>query len=302
MEYIIEANNITKKYGNFKALNNLNINISKGDIYGLVGKNGAGKTTLIRILCKLEKPTSGYYSLYGVSSNNNNIYKELSRVGALIENPYLYYNMTAYDNLKVLFKLKGIPSYDDINSLLEEVGLLKYKDKKVYTYSLGMRQRLMIAMLLVGNPDILILDEPINGLDPEGIIEIRELLLKLNKDRNITILISSHYLDELSKITTKYGFIDKGSIIKEITSSELNSITKHKIILKIKNIKKISLYLEGKYSYEVNDNTTITIYDDIKIPKLINELVSNDIEVDDIYEVKETLESYYLNLLGGSND
>ena len=302
MEYIIEANNITKKYGNFKALNNLNIHISKGDIYGLVGKNGAGKTTLIRILCKLEKPTSGDYSLYGVSSNDNNIYKELSRVGALIENPYLYYNMTAYDNLKVLFKLKGIPSYDDINNLLKEVGLLKYKDKKVYTYSLGMRQRLMIAMLLVGNPDILILDEPINGLDPEGIIEIRELLLKLNKDRNITILISSHYLDELSKITTKYGFIDKGSIIKEITSSELNSITKHKIILKIKNIKKISLYLEGKYNYEVNDNTTITIYDNIKIPKLINELSNNNIKVDDIYEVKETLESYYLNLLGGSND
>lgn len=302
MEYIIEANNITKKYGNFKALNNLNIHISKGDIYGLVGKNGAGKTTLIRILCKLEKPTLGDYSLYGVSSNDNNIYKELSRVGALIENPYLYYNMTAYDNLKLLFKLKGIPLYDDINSLLEEVGLLKYKDKKVYTYSLGMRQRLMIAMLLVGNPDILILDEPINGLDPEGIIEIRELLLKLNKDRDITILISSHYLDELSRITTKYGFIDKGSIIKEITSSELNSITKHKIVLKIKNIKKISLYLEGKYSYEVNDGTTITIYDDIKIPKLINELSNNNIEVDDVYEVKETLESYYLNLLGGSND
>ena len=162
MEYIIEVKNLEKKYGNFKALNNLNIHIENGSIYGLVGKNGAGKTTLIRLLCGLEEPTSGTYSIYRISNKDKSINKERQKIGAIIEYPCLYYNMNAYDNIKEVYKIKGITSYEEIDSLLDKVGLLIEKNKKVRTFSLGMKQRLMIACALVGNPDLLILDEPIS--------------------------------------------------------------------------------------------------------------------------------------------
>lgn len=303
MGYIIEANNLEKRYGNFKALNNLNMHIEKGRIYGLVGKNGAGKTTLIRLLCGLEEPTSGIYSIYGVSNKDKNINKERQRIGAIIEYPYLYYNMNAYDNIKEIYKIKGITSYEEIDNLLDKVGLLKEKNKKVRTFSLGMKQRLMIACALVGNPDLLILDEPINGLDPEGIIEIRKLVLDLNKKSNITILISSHYLDELSKIATNYGFINKGHIIEEVSYEELNNKISEKTIIKIKDITKLSKYLDdNSINYEKTGKEEITIYNKINIPKFITELNNNKIEIEDIKEEKDTLENYFLKLLGGENE
>ena len=303
MEYIIEVKNLEKKYGNFKALNNLNIHIEKGSIYGLVGKNGAGKTTLIRLLCGLEEPTSGIYSIYRISNKDKNINKERQKIGAIIEYPYLYYNMNAYDNIKEVYKIKGITSYEEIDSLLDKVGLLKEKNKKVRTFSLGMKQRLMIACALVGNPDLLILDEPINGLDPEGIIEIRKLVLDLNKKSNITILISSHYLDELSKIATNYGFIDKGHIVEEISYEELNSKIREKTTVKIKDTDKLAEYLDdNNINYEKTGKEEITIYNKINIPKFITELNNNKIEIEDIKEEKDTLENYFLKLLGGENE
>ena len=218
-------------------------------------------------------------------------------------NSYLSLNMNAYDNIKEVYKIKGITSYEEIDSLLDKVGLLKEKNKKVRTFSLGMKQRLMIACALVGNPDLLILDEPINGLDPEGIIEIRKLVLDLNKKSNITILISSHYLDELSKIATNYGFIDKGHIVEEISYEELNSKIREKTTVKIKDTDKLAEYLDdNNINYEKTGKEEITIYNKINIPKFITELNNNKIEIEDIKGEKDTLENYFLKLLGGENE
>lgn len=199
------TNELCKSYRNFKALHRLNMHIPKGAIYGFVGKNGAGKTTLIRQICGLQNPTSGSYSLYGVKNTDPAIRKVRKRMGAVVETPAIYQDMTAAENLKMQYQLLGLPSFEGIPELLELVGLEKVGKKKAKDFSLGMRQRLGIAIALYGNPDFLVLDEPINGLDPQGIVEIRELILKLNQEYQITVLISSHILDELAKLATHYG-------------------------------------------------------------------------------------------------
>lgn len=200
MEYVLKTNSLSKSYKNFKALNELTMNVPKGAIYGFVGKNGAGKTTLIRLICGLQEPTSGGYSLYGVSNSQKEILKSRRRMGAVVETPSIYMDLTAVDNLKEQYRVLGIPSYDSIPELLKLVGLENTGKKKAKNFSLGMRQRLGIAIALAGDPDFLVLDEPINGLDPQGIIEMRELILKLNREHQITVLISSHILDELSRL------------------------------------------------------------------------------------------------------
>lgn len=211
--------------------------------------------------------------------------------------------MSARDNLILQFKLVGMSSLDDVDSLLKLVGLEKTGKKKAKHFSLGMKQRLGIAIALANNPDFLILDEPINGLDPQGIIEIRELILKLNKEKRITILISSHYLDELSKIATHYGFLDNGSIIKEISSRELSQKLEHKFILKVNNQDNFIKYFEeNRISYEVVDNTTINVYGEHNLSKFISELSKKNLIADDIHEQEESLESYYMNLLGGGKN
>lgn len=212
------TNELCKSYRNFKALHRLNMHIPKGAIYGFVGKNGAGKTTLIRQICGLQNPTSGSYSLYGVKNTDPAIRKVRKRMGAVVETPAIYQDMTAAENLKMQYQLLGLPSFEGIPELLELVGLEKVGKKKAKDFSLGMRQRLGIAIALYGNPDFLVLDEPINGLDPQGIVEIRELILKLNQEYQITVLISSHILDELAKLATHYGFIEGGTLIKEISA------------------------------------------------------------------------------------
>ena len=254
MEYILQTQNLEKRYKNFKALNNLNMHIPKGSIYGLIGKNGAGKTTLIRVICGL---------LYGISNTNKKITDARKRMGAIIELPAIRLEATAKDNLKEQYKIVGLPNYDNLEELLKIVGLAKTGKKKAKNFSLGMKQRLGIAIALVGNPDFLILDEPINGLDPEGIIEIRELILRLNKERQITFLISSHYLDELSKIATEYGFIDKGKIIKEISKKELEKSSRKRIEIKV-----------SKRNCIING----------------------------FNEKEESLENYYINLIGGNSN
>jgi len=303
MEYVLETNNLEKKYKDFRALNHTNVHIEKGAIYGLIGKNGTGKTTLIRIICGLQKPTYGNYAIYGVDNSNSEISNVRKRMGAIIETPSIYGEMTARDNLIEQYKLVGMPSLDGIDDLLKLVGLDKTGKKKAKNFSLGMKQRLGIAIALANNPDFLILDEPINGLDPQGIIEIRKLILKLNKEKRITILISSHYLDELSKIATHYGFLDNGSIIKEISSDELMKKMEHKIILTVNDSKEFVKYFEeNKISYEVVDSKTINVYGKYNLSKFINELSKKNLIADEVHEQEESLENYYMNLIGGSNN
>ena len=303
MEIVLETNNLEKKYKDFRALASTNIHIEKGAIYGLIGKNGAGKTTLIRIVCGLQEPTNGSYIIYGKSNNSNDIISARKRMGAIIETPSIYGEMTARDNLTLQYKLVGMPSLDGIDDLLKLVGLEDTGKKKAKNFSLGMKQRLGIAISLANNPDFLILDEPINGLDPQGIIEIRELILKLNKERRITILISSHYLDELSKIATHYGFLDSGSIIQEITSEELMKKMEHKIILTVNDPKEFVKYFEeNNTSYEVMDSKTINVYGKHNLSKLVSGLSKKNLIADDIHEQEETLENYYMNLIGGGNN
>lgn len=303
MEYVLETNNLEKKYKDFRALNHTNIHIEKGAIYGLIGKNGAGKTTLIRIVCGLQEPTNGSYIIYGKSNNSNDIISARKRMGAIIETPSIYGEMTARDNLIEQYKLVGMPSLDGIDDLLKLVGLEDTGKKKTKNFSLGMKQRLGIAIALANNPDFLILDEPINGLDPQGIIEIRELILKLNKERRITILISSHYLDELSKIATHYGFLDSGSVIQEITSEELMKKMDHKIILKVNDPKEFVKYFEEQnISYEVMDSKTINVYGKQNLSKLVSGLSKKNLIADEVHEQEESLENYYMNLIGGGNN
>ncbi len=303
MEIVLETNNLEKRYKDFRALNHANIHIEKGAIYGLIGKNGAGKTTLIRIICGLQEPTSGSYIIYGKRNNSTDIINARKRMGAIIETPSIYREMTARDNIILQYKLVGMPEYDGVNELLKLVGLENTGKKKAKDFSLGMKQRLGIAIALANNPDFLILDEPINGLDPQGIIEIRELILKLNKEKRITILISSHYLDELSKIATHYGFLDSGSIIQEITSEELMKKMEHKLILKVSDEKEFVKYFEkNKISYEVVDSKTINVYGKYNLSKFINELSKKNLIADEIHEQQESLENYYMNLIGGGNN
>lgn len=303
MNYVIEAASLTKKYKNFKALDDLNLHVPVGSIYGLIGKNGAGKTTLIRLICGLQKVDTGEYYIYGIKNTDKEILNVRSRIGAIVETPAIYENLSARDNIIEELTLLGSPTFDDVDELLKLVGLSDVGAKKAGKFSLGMRQRLGIAIALAGNPDILILDEPINGLDPEGIIDIRELILKLNKEKNITILISSHYLDELSKIATHYGFVDKGKMKREISKDELINKMKHKIILKVNDAKKFIPYLDAQnITYEIENNKTINIFSNIKIPKLISDLAKNNLEVIDVLEASETLENYFLNLIGGDDN
>ena len=303
MEYILEAKNIEKKYGHFKALDNLNMHIPKGAIYGLIGKNGAGKTTLIRLLCGLQRPTSGEYTLYGTLNNSRKIAEERKRVGGIVETPSICLDMTAEDNLKEQYKIIGLPSYDNLQEILELVRLNNTGKKTAKHFSLGMKQRLGLAISLVGNPDLLILDEPINGLDPEGIIEIRELILRLNKDKWITFLISSHYLDELSKIATFYGIIDKGKIIKEIDKDELEQNFRTRTQINVSNLKECVKYLEEKnFTYKVISDSIVDIYEKINVSELVIALSKRNCIVNDYQEKGESLENYYLNLIGGAKN
>ena len=303
MEYCLTVDNLSKKYRKFLALDGLTMRVPKGAIYGFIGKNGAGKTTLIRVICGLQSPTSGTYSIYDAPYSSKGIYASRRRMGAIVESPALYGLMTAKDNLKQQYLLLGKPSFDGIDELLETVGLKDVGKKLVKNFSLGMRQRLGIALALASDPDFIVLDEPINGLDPQGIVEIRELILKLNKERNITFLISSHILDELSKIATHYGFIDKGKILKEITSAELNASCKKRIVFKVDTDANLCSALdETGLKYKLTSAIEGELYGDMTISTLSDTLKSHGITLLKVSESDETLESYYINLLGGEKN
>lgn len=303
MEFVLETKNLEKKYKHYTALNGLTMKIPKGSIYGFVGRNGAGKTTLIRLICGLQEPTEGELFLYGIPSKDKKINNVRRRIGAVVETPAIYLDMTAEENIKEQYLVKELPSYDGIQELLEMVRLEKAGTKKARNFSLGMKQRLAIAIALVGNPDFLILDEPTNGLDPQGIIEIRELILKLNREKGITVLISSHILDELAKIATYYGFIDNGRIIREMSSNDLLSHCRKKTILKISNVKAFIVILDRlSLDYKVEDEQTVSIFSKVSVSKLVKEAEKTNNEIYSIKEKEESLESFFLNLIGGSNN
>ena len=300
MEYVLTTSGLSKSYGRFRALNDLSMHIPKGAIYGLVGKNGAGKTTLIRLICGLQEPTKGKYAIYGVKNTSRAITQSRRRMGAVVENPAIYMDMTAEDNLKQQCLILGIPTFDCIPDILKLVGLENTGKKKAKNFSLGMKQRLGIAVALVGNPDFLVLDEPINGLDPQGIIEIRELILKLNRDYQITVLISSHILDELSQLATHYGFVDKGHLVKEISAEELESVCRKYIRVEVTDINALVRVLDtNSIAYEILSDNSANIYGKINLSKLVIALANLGCEIITSHEQDESLENYFMNLIGG---
>lgn len=303
MEYVLKTNALKKSYGNYKALNGLTMNVPKGAIYGFVGKNGAGKTTLIRLICGLQEPTDGEYSIYGIGNRQKEITKSRRRMGAVVEIPSIYLEMTAMDNLKVQYHVLGLPSFDGVSDILKLVGLGDTGNKKAKNFSLGMRQRLGIAIALAGNPDFLVLDEPVNGLDPQGIVEIRELILKLNREHGITVLISSHILDELSRLATHFGFIDNGQIVKEISAIDLEATCRKVIHLTVSDTKVLSRVLdEFGLKYSIISDSEADIFGEIGVTELALKLSAQNCNVKSMQERDESLESYYINLVGGSKN
>ena len=301
MEYCLTAERLSKHYRHFKALEGLSIHVPKGSIYGLVGRNGAGKTTLIRLICGLQSPTSGEYILYGKRNTEKGITEARRRMGAVVETPSIYSDMTAEENIRQQYQILGIPSFDGIRELLELVGLEDVGKKKAKNFSLGMRQRLGIAVALAGDPDFLVLDEPVNGLDPQGIIEIRELILKLNRERQITILISSHLLDELSKLATHYGFIDGGRIVREMSAAQLEAACRKCIRIEVSDTKPLAKVLdEMQLEYEILSDKEAHVFAKVNVSQLALALKKNNCEILSLHERDESLESFYMNLVGGS--
>ena len=301
MEYILETNDLKKQYKDFKALNGLTMHVPKGSIYGFVGKNGAGKTTLIRLISGLQKPTSGDFKIYGISYKDNDISNARKKMGAVVETPSIFHDLTAYENIRMQYDILGIKDYKTINDLLKLVGLENTGKKMAKNFSLGMRQRLGIAVALCGSPEFLVLDEPINGLDPEGIVEIRKLIKKLNKERNITILISSHILDELSRVATHYGFIADGKIIKEMSAEEFEEDSKKSINI-VTDKPLVKVLKENNYNYKLINDMTANIYGEIEITPLVLRLHEKGISVIKLTENEENLEHYFFSLLGGKKD
>ena len=305
MSEIIRTNNISKNYGSFTALRDMNITIKKGDIYGLVGNNGAGKTTFLRILTGQSQPTSGTFELFG-KSGEKELQRARRRTGAIIEQPCFYPKLTVGKNLEYYRIQRGIPGKDSVDRALEAVNILEAKNKKFSDLSLGMKQRVGLALAMMGEPELLILDEPINGLDPSGIIEIRNLILKLNKENNVTIIISSHILSELSNIATSYGFLNKGVLVEQLTAKELEDKCTSYIEVKVDNTKKLCAVIEEKLgykNYKVLPGNVIHLFEGIKEPEKVSKLaVENGMALKEITQKMIKLEDYYMSFVGGNDN
>ncbi len=302
MEYVLETNGLCKRYRGFAALNGLDMHIPKGAIYGFVGRNGAGKTTLIRLICGLQEPTGGSFTLYGARNTDAKIERSRRRMGAVVETPSIYMDMTAEENIRQQYLVLGIPSEDGIAELLQLVGLDGTGKKKAKNFSLGMRQRLGIAVALAGSPDFLVLDEPVNGLDPQGIIEMRELILKLNREPGITVLISSHILDELARLATHYGFIDGGRMVKEMSAEALEAHCRKCIRIESAGSRALARVLDRlDAEYRIVDDTRADVFDDVQITRLAEEARKENCVIYSIKERDESLESFYMNLIGGAH-
>ena len=297
--YVLRTFNLTKQYSKKLAVNNLNLTIRKGEIYGFIGKNGAGKTTLMKMVVGLTLPTSGQIELFSDKKNLNNGRR---RIGSLIEEPGLYKNCSAFENMK-RFAILNNATDEEINNLLKDVGLENVNKKNVGEFSLGMRQRLGIAIAMLGKPDFLVLDEPINGLDPEAIKDIRDTILKFNKERGVTFLIASHLLSELTKIATVYGIIRNGILVEEIQASELYKLCTSYLKIKVDDIEKATKILEDDLlitSYKIEDNY-IFVYDKIELSSAINTmLVTQGIKVSELSLNKKGEEEFFIERMGSN--
>lgn len=299
-EVVLKTNNLTKQYNKNVVLDNVNITIKKGDIYGLIGRNGAGKTTLMKIITTLASPTSGTFELFNTCSENDELFDNKKRVGSLIEYPAFYPNLSAYDNLKYYTIQRGIVDKNQINKVLELVNLTGTGKKKVKTFSLGMKQRLGIALAILNSPDFVILDEPINGLDPIGISELRDTFKKLS-DNGITLLISSHILSELYLLAKEFGFLENGKLIKELSKEELDLECSKCLVIKTDDSKKVSVLLEKELNtnnYKVINNEEIRVYDYTDdSDKVSDVLVNNKIKIKGFYESGISLEEYFKEII-----
>lgn len=302
MENILKTSNLTKTFSKKTAVSNVNMNIKKGDIYGFIGRNGAGKTTLIKMLVGLSSPTSGSIELF----DDKNLNKQRRKIGTVIEAPAFVPHLSAKENMYIQWKLLGSKDKSIIDETLKLVGLEDVGKKKVKKFSLGMKQRLGIAMTLMGEPEFLVLDEPTNGLDPEGIIEVRKMLKKLNQERGLTILVSSHILGELAKLATRYGIINDGVLVEEFTDKELSERCRAGLIVKVDDVHKASEILKGELNTEnfnvLNENT-LEIFDFAENPGVITKaFAKSDISVDSISQKSVDLEEYFMSVIGGNKD
>ena len=301
MSYIMTTTNLTKTYGKKDAAKDVSIHVREGEIYGLIGRNGAGKTTVMRMISGLSKPTSGSYQLNGENKFG---------VGVLIESPGIYPNMSAAENLRLKCIAMGCYSKKYVDDLLLTVGLENAGKKNAGSFSLGMRQRLGIALALVGDPKMIVLDEPINGLDPQGIVEVRHTLEKLKEEKNITIMISSHILDELSKLADSYGIIHEGKLLDEFTTEELSSRCGQCLITKTTDnrkavalINKMDELTNGEVIASTDDDGNVRVVDVLDKTIEINKaLMENNIGVKEIFIQRTSLEDYYLSVTGGDHN
>lgn len=299
---MIETRNLTKQYGVQKSVSDLNIHVKRGRIYGLLGRNGAGKTTTMKMLLGLIKPTSGTVKIFGKSMTGNEK-KILPRIGCLIESPGFYPNLTGTENLKIFARIRGIPAKNAIKSALEVVGL-PYNDKKLFSqYSLGMKQRLAIALAIMHDPELLILDEPINGLDPIGIAEVRDFIRELCDVRGKTILISSHILSEISLLADDIGIIDHGVLLEEESIAELEQKNSKYIHFVVSDAAQASRIIEKDFytrNFAVENDHSLRIYDtDLSVSAINRSFIENGLEVSEAHTCEDSLEDYFKHVTGG---
>jgi len=297
---LITTNELCKRYGDKLVIDHVNMHIPEAAIYGFIGENGSGKTTIMRLLTGLAEPTSGSFTMFGVGNKDADIYKARKKLSAIVEKPSLIPSLTAKDNIHFIGIYLGIKLTDEeIDALLKKVHLEEVGKKKVGNFSLGMRQRLGIALALINHPKLMFLDEPMNGLDPEGIAELRELLVELNKSEGITIVISSHILSELEKIATCYGFISHGKIIEEISTEELHSRCRKSLTIKVDNVPEAKKVLEQLNIRDYKESATgeIKITEEVKINDMVTALSAAGVMVSSMSSSDETVEDYYLNLV-----
>ena len=301
-KYVIETKNLTKQYGTQKSVADLNIHVKQGRIYGLLGRNGAGKTTTMKMLLGLTQPTSGEVTIWGQPLRTNEK-KLLPRIGYLIESPGFYPNLTATENLRIFATLRGVPNRNAIKNALDLVGL-PYKDKKLFSqYSLGMKQRLAIALAIMHDPELLILDEPINGLDPIGIAEVRSFIRNLCTERGKTILISSHILSEIALLADDIGIIDHGALLEEESLAELEAKSSKYIRFTVSSTTQASRILERSFHethFTVQDDYKMRLHNlDVSVGKIVTAFVENGLTVSEAYICEESLEDYFKRVTGG---
>jgi bacitracin transport system ATP-binding protein len=305
VDYILKTSCLTKKYKNHTVVDGVSISLKKGEIYGFLGQNGAGKTTTIRMIMGLIKPTSGQIKLFGKNLDSNHR-PTFERIGSIIEIPGFYPNLTAAENLDIHRRMMGMGNKESIETALDQAGLLDARNKRVKSFSLGMKQRLGIARSLLHHPELLILDEPTNGLDPTGIKEVRHLIIELASKQNLTVLVSSHILSEIQQMATKIGIIHQGRLVEEIDQHALQMKNRHCVEFNVSNDRKAVMLLEQKLNildYSIPEPGIVRVYEQLSETAVINRtFVGHDIDVTEITMVRESLEDYFLKLTGGGQN